>query len=325
MLNKPKVFILMIKQTLAVLFALLVLSGCSDHKQSTKSVQEHTVEKELVSISSNVLGKDFDLEAAGALYAECQSLEEFEQKLNEPNGVNNVDFDEDGEVDLLTLSSEVDGDSRIIAINANLKSTGEQQNVANLFIERRIEQETSTETYEVGIVGNQDVYGHGAAYTASYPSHTGEILETMLYMHMFNTMFSPSYSPYHSPYGFGSGGWNQPSYYSSRQQVTINNYQNNVKNVKTRSKTAPKTTRNSNYRPTTTKRPKASSAKATKSPSLNKQRKVNSKPPQRRTYAKPSAKKNSKRITPTTRKKSIKPSSRSRSRSTRSRSRGRRR
>ena len=131
-----------------------------------------------------------DLEALGVLAGQSKDAEEFEKKLNQKGGVNNLDLDQDGKVEFLKVESEDEGAAKILRITAVLSESGENQHVADIQVER----EGQTETANVQIQGNENIYGRNAYHQSHFGF--GDYL-------MLRWMFGGFYRPYYSPFGFG--------------------------------------------------------------------------------------------------------------------------
>ena len=131
-----------------------------------------------------------DLEALGVLAGQSKDAEDFERKLNQKGGVNNLDLDQDGKVEFLKVESEDEGATKILRITAVLSESGENQHVADIQVER----EGQTETANVQIQGNENIYGRNAYHHSHFGF--GDYL-------MLRWMFGGFYRPYYSPFGFG--------------------------------------------------------------------------------------------------------------------------
>jgi hypothetical protein len=98
-------------------------------------------------------GDNLNLYAALKLFQECQTLEDFEKKLNsEEEKINNLDLDEDGKIDYIQVVDSVEGDVHNIALRIDLDK-GETQNVA-VFIVKKEKDGAS-----IQVVGDEDLYG----------------------------------------------------------------------------------------------------------------------------------------------------------------------
>ncbi len=131
-----------------------------------------------------------DLEALGVLAGQSKDAEEFEKKLNQKGGVNNLDLDQDGRVEFLKVESEDEAGAKVLRITAVLSEFGEVQHVADIQVERV----GQTETANVQIQGNENIYGRNAYHHHHFGF--GDYL-------MLRWMFGGFYRPYYSPFGFG--------------------------------------------------------------------------------------------------------------------------
>lgn len=136
-----------------------------------------------------------DLKAVGELLKTAKDSEDLEKKLNEPNSINNLDLDEDGKVDFIKVSGDDQNDIRVLKLTAVLSGSGDEQDVANIEIER-----TADDRANVQVHGNQQMYGRNHYHHSSFG--LGEML-------LIGWLFSPRYTPYYSPFGYGS----YPGYY----------------------------------------------------------------------------------------------------------------
>lgn len=144
-------------------------------------------ETETVSISESAKG--LDLQAVSELFKESESVEAFEQALNDPeNGLNNLDLDENGEVDFIRVTEEVSDDMHILVLQAVL-GDDEYQDVAVIEIEK------TEDEYNMQIQGNEDLYGPDYYIVpVAVKVHTWPIVAWL---------YRPAYKPYVSVYRFG--------------------------------------------------------------------------------------------------------------------------
>lgn len=98
-------------------------------------------------------GDNFSLEGAVALFRKANTLEQFEEALNdEKNDVNNLDLNNDGDTDYITVEDVMEDDRHIIVLTA-LLGEKEKQDVATIAIEK-----TGKEEAQLQIIGDEDVY-----------------------------------------------------------------------------------------------------------------------------------------------------------------------
>ena len=130
-----------------------------------------------------------DLEAVGELFKDSESLEAFEEALNDPeNGINNLDMDENGDVDFIRVSEEVNDDVHFIVLQACL-GEDDFQDVATIEVEK------SDEDYNMEVHGDENLYG--ADY---YIVPVGVRIHTWP---VIKWLYRPAYHPYRSKYYFG--------------------------------------------------------------------------------------------------------------------------
>ncbi|MFC2151394.1 hypothetical protein ACFLSE_02610 [Bacteroidota bacterium] len=139
-----------------------------------------TVEAKSYDISDNL-----DLEAVASIFGESKNLEDFENKLNDPElQISNLDLNGDGYVDYLRVVENSEAQTILITIQAVL---GEDlfQDVATIDVEK----DSNGKTY-VQVVG--DVYMYGPDY----------IIEPVYYNPPVVVLFfwGPNYCRWHSPY-----------------------------------------------------------------------------------------------------------------------------
>ena len=134
-----------------------------------------------------------DLEAVGALLNQAQNAEELERLLNAPNSVNNLDLNDDGITDFISVSEFGSGNERGFAFSTEL-APGEEQEIATIHVKQQTEGQA-----DVQIQGNQTLYGPNYYYHSRIG--IGEIL-------LLGWLFRP-HLPYYSPFAWGS----YPGYY----------------------------------------------------------------------------------------------------------------
>lgn len=99
------------------------------------------------------IGEDFSLEGALAMFKKSNSLEEFEKHLNtEENNVNNLDLNDDGTIDYITVDDIVEKDTHIIVLSTYLSGT-EKQDIATIGIEK-----TGAESAILQIEGDENLF-----------------------------------------------------------------------------------------------------------------------------------------------------------------------
>lgn len=98
-------------------------------------------------------GENFSLEGAIALFKKANTLEQFEEAINnEKNDVNNLDLNNDGNTDYITVEDIMEEDKHIIVLTA-LLGDNEKQDIATIAIEK-----TGKEEAQLQIIGDEDLY-----------------------------------------------------------------------------------------------------------------------------------------------------------------------
>lgn len=147
-----------------------------------------------------------DLKALTAIIKDVKSGEELEKKLNDANGINNLDLNEDGKVDYLKVS-EYGGQNNSYGFSITTEPVkGEEQEVASIEITKKGDQA------EVEVRGNEQIYGNGHYYR-----------ENHFWRNMFiASYFTRGFGMWHSPYHWGY----HPPYYRSYAVVNRTVYRN---------------------------------------------------------------------------------------------------
>ncbi|OOB82575.1 hypothetical protein BZL53_09490 [Flavobacterium columnare] len=97
--------------------------------------------------------ENFSLEGALAMFRNSTSLEDFERAINEENNnVNNLDLNNDGATDYVTVEDFIDGSDHVIILSA-LVGNSEKQDIATLNIEKRGNEEAYLQ-----IIGDDDLF-----------------------------------------------------------------------------------------------------------------------------------------------------------------------
>lgn len=99
------------------------------------------------------LGENFSLEGALSMLKKANSIEEFESLINqESNDVNNLDLNNDGEIDYVTVEDITDANKHVLVLSAIINDK-EKQDVATIAIEK-----TGNEEAQLQIFGDEDLY-----------------------------------------------------------------------------------------------------------------------------------------------------------------------
>ena len=98
--------------------------------------------------------EDLDLYGVAELLQQAESLEDFENKLNDQaTEVNNLDLNGDQQVDYIAVIEESEGDTHVAILRA-LLGENESQDVASVEMEK-----VSSDEIAVQIVGDEELYG----------------------------------------------------------------------------------------------------------------------------------------------------------------------
>lgn len=184
------------------LFGIFVISLISLSQLMAQNVT--TIEAKSFDISDNL-----DLDAVASIFGEARNLEDFENKLNDPQlRLSNLDLNEDGLVDYLRVIETSEYSIHLVTIQA-LIARDLFQDVAVISVEKDNRGHTT-----VQVVG--DVYMYGPNYI---------IQPVYVHSPVIWTWFrGPYYSSWSSPYHWGY----YPSYYHHRRACHPHRYQNNV-------------------------------------------------------------------------------------------------
>lgn len=200
------------KKIVVLLGLSLVLFSCKDNSYPAQSYQPQMAPAQVVVEPASNFGDGLDLQALGELVKNSRSAEDIENRLNQPNSINNLDLDQDGQVDYIKVSEYGSGNSRGFTFTVDTPDGG-KQDIANVDVNNAGQQ------VNLNIQGNQQIYGAPVNYQSSFSA------SDVLLMHYLLSYHRPYYSPYH--YGY------YPSYYRPYRSVPHTTY---------RTKTITKTT-----------------------------------------------------------------------------------
>jgi hypothetical protein len=132
-------------KNLILLFLVLSLSfvGCSKKEkgyQPNNQGQNIVVQEAVPNV-----GENLNLQSVGEIVKTSKNPQEMEEKLNAKDGVNNLDLDQDGQTDFLTVTEYGSGTNHGYSICANLNDNSKPE-VANIQVD--------ASTREVVISGN---------------------------------------------------------------------------------------------------------------------------------------------------------------------------
>ena len=123
---------------------------CGCQEKSEEKTDDTSVEEAAATEISNNL----DLEVVISVFGESENLEDFENKLNEPERqISNLDLNEDGEVDYLRVVESAMDDTHLVNVQAVI-GEDQYQDVASFDVERDEQGQT-----QVQVVGDPYVYG----------------------------------------------------------------------------------------------------------------------------------------------------------------------
>lgn len=98
-------------------------------------------------------GENFSLEGALSMLKKSSTIEEFEQLINdERNEINNLDLNNDGNIDFITIEDVVENNKHVLVLTA-LVGENEKQDIATIAIEK-----TGDEEAQLQIFGDEDLF-----------------------------------------------------------------------------------------------------------------------------------------------------------------------
>jgi hypothetical protein len=131
-----------------------------------------------------------DLNAVAELFKDAETIEDFENDLNDPDiGINNLDLNEDGYVDYIRVVEQVSEYTHLIILQV-LLGDDEFQDIATIEIEKSGEDECNLQVH-----GNEVFYGQDYYVTPTYVHVYRWPIITWIYR--------PVYRPYRSVYYYG--------------------------------------------------------------------------------------------------------------------------
>ena len=139
-----------------------------------------------------------DLQAVTALAKKAKNAEDLERLLNQPDSINNLDLDEDGKVDYISVTEYKDSTKTTKGFSLSVDlGGGNIQEVATIMLER---DGAKDPTVDVAVNGNEEIYGTDDSYGGSWDYADSS----------FSSYAYGNHSYYSSPYHYGY----YPSYYS---------------------------------------------------------------------------------------------------------------
>jgi hypothetical protein len=201
-------------------FALLIFClscGSSRSNYTTTSSTNSITTSSTPTVSEIETAENgLDLQALGALAKSAKNAEDLERLLNQPDSINNLDLDEDGNVDYISVTQFKDETNiaKGYSLTVDLGG-GNVQEIATILLER---DSATDKTIDVTVVGNEEIYG-----TDDYYSGTWDYADSS-----FSSWSYAAHPYYVSPYRYGV----YPSYYSRYKTVRVGDYRSRLKTYK---------------------------------------------------------------------------------------------
>ncbi len=168
-----------------------------------------------INVNANISAADgLDLKAVGALVKDAKDAKDFEAKLNEPGGINNLDLNADGKVDFIKVTEYGNEKAKGFSLTVEPEK-GETQEIATIEVEKPQEDKK----VDVYVRGNEHVYGAHHHYHHTYPVGTMLLMAYLFRPHPFYV--SPFGFGYYPPYyGFGYPAVSRTTYVSRTRTIT---------------------------------------------------------------------------------------------------------
>ncbi len=181
---------------IALLLACFTVSGLAAQNYKARATS--------YDISDNL-----DLEGVAFLFGESKNLEEFENKLNDPEmQISNLDLNNDGYVDYLRVVEQYENNLHLVTVQAVL-AKDVFQDVANIDVSK-----ATSSSYNVQVIGDPYLYGPNYIIEPSY------VVAPVI----FAWFLRPRYVVWHSPYYWGY----YPPRYHHYHCVSTYNYHRNL-------------------------------------------------------------------------------------------------
>lgn len=169
----------------------------------------HAQDRTTVSVTGPEISDNLDLRAVASIFGDSKNLEDFENRLNDPNNqISNLDLNGDNQVDYLRVIETVEGNTHIIVLQSVL-GRDMFQDVASIEVEK-----DRNNRVQVQVVGDVYMYGNNYIYEPVYV-HT-----PVIYTHFW----APRYRPYFSSWYWGY----YPSYYVAWHPFPIFRYRSHI-------------------------------------------------------------------------------------------------
>ncbi|WGK70123.1 hypothetical protein P0082_04485 [Candidatus Haliotispira prima] len=176
---------------LVILVIIMQMRSCLEkgtNEAVRVTVAERPASVDVLLIPENAdVAANLDLEAVGTLLGQAGDAEELEILLNRQDGINNLDINEDGVVDFISVTEFGTGNERGFSLSTEI-AEGEEQELATIHVQQ---DEAGEQTVQVQ--GNQNLYGPNHYYQSRVG--VGNVL-------LFAWLFSP-HTPYYSPFAWG--------------------------------------------------------------------------------------------------------------------------
>ncbi|WP_299777231.1 hypothetical protein [uncultured Formosa sp.] len=173
---------------------------------TTTTAQETTTTT--VSATSTDISFNLDLEAVASVFGESKNLEDFEERLNDPEAkISNLDLNEDGNVDYLRVVEISENNTHVVTLQAVL-AENQFQDIATIDVEK------SGEDTQVIITGDTYIYGPNYFITPYFG----------IAPPIFGWFWGPMYNPWMSPWYWGF----YPPYFRPWRPFPPHIYHNNV-------------------------------------------------------------------------------------------------
>jgi len=203
--NQTRVYLykLNVMKTLTILFSAVFFAvGFTTQAQDRTTVRANSMD-----ISDNL-----DLRAIATIFGDSRDLEDFENRLNDPNKqISNLDLNNDNRVDYLRVIESMEGNTHLIIIQAVLERDI-FQDVATI----EVEKDSRNRTVQVQVVGDVFLYGNNYIYEPVYYA------TPVIYAHFWAPRYHVYYSPWYWNYYPGFyWTWNPYPYYRYRSNVNV--------------------------------------------------------------------------------------------------------
>jgi hypothetical protein len=166
--------------TMKTKIGILVLALCTSFINLQAQI---TTRAKSFDISDNL-----DLKAVSTIFGESRDLEDFEQRLNDPDAqISNLDLNQDGYVDYLRVAETTENGVSEIVLQAVL-GDNVFQDVATIDV-----QKNPNGNPNVQVIGDPYLYGPDYVFE---PVYVGTPI-------IFGFFWGPAYRPWHSPYYWG--------------------------------------------------------------------------------------------------------------------------